>query len=65
MSITAKGRESETAMAHKKKRKNIQSIQHARMIHVYCVSLNPGWEKMRFQLVLNKTFCPTSQPTDD
>ena len=57
----SKRRKSETAMAHKKRR-NIQSIQHARMHHVYCFSLNPSRKKMRFQLALNKTFCSTSQP---
>ena len=32
------------------------------MNHAYCVGLNPAWKKMRFQLVLNKTFCPNPQP---
>ena len=32
------------------------------MNHAYCVGLNPGWKKMRFQLVLNKTFCTNPQP---
>ena len=50
-------------MAHKNKMYgNIQSIQQARMNHAYYVSLNPGWKKMRIQLALNKTFCPTLQP---
>ena len=49
-------------MVHKNMvRRNIQSIQHARMNHAYCVGLNPGWKKMRFQLALNKTFYPTHQ----
>ena len=34
---------------------DIQSIQKARMNHAYCVGLNLGCKKMRFQLVLNKT----------
>ena len=42
--------------------RNIQSIQQARMNHVYYLGLNPGWKKMRFQLALNKTFCPYPQP---
>ena len=42
--------------------RNIQSIQQARMNHAYCVGLNPGWKKMRFQLVLNKTFRTNPQP---
>ena len=42
--------------------KNIQSIQQARVNHAYCVGLNPGWKKVRFQLALNKTFCPNPQP---
>ena len=31
--------------------RNIQLIQYARMCHAYCFGLNPGWKKMRFQLV--------------
>ena len=31
------------------------------MNYAYCVVLNPGWKKMRFQLALNKTFCLTPQ----
>ena len=31
------------------------------MNHAYCLGLNPGWKKMRFQLPLNKTFCPYPQ----
>ena len=42
--------------------RNIQSIQQAKMNHAYCVGLNSGWKKMRFQLALNKTFCPNPQP---
>ena len=44
------------------KRRNIQSIQHAKMCHAYCLGLNPSWKKMQFQLTLNKTFCPAPQP---
>ena len=44
------------------KRRNIQSIQQPRMNHAYCVGLNPGRKKMRFQLVLDKTFCSNTQP---
>ena len=58
----SKGRKSETTMAHKIKCRNIQSIQQARTNHAYCVGLNPVWKKMRFQLVLNKTFCNNPQP---
>ena len=32
------------------------------MNHAYCVGLNPGWKKIRFQPALNKTFCPNPQP---
>ena len=32
------------------------------MNHAYCVGLNPGRKKMRFQPALNKTFCPNPQP---
>ena len=32
------------------------------MNRAYCLNLNPGWKKMRFQLGLNKTFCPYPQP---
>ena len=32
------------------------------MNHAYCVGLNPSWKKMRYQLALNKTFCPNQQP---
>ena len=32
------------------------------MNHAYCVGLNPNWKKMRFQLALNKSFCPNPQP---
>ena len=32
------------------------------MNHAYCVSLNPDWKKMQFQLALNKTFCLNPQP---
>ena len=42
--------------------RNIQSIQQARMNHAYCVGLNPGWKKVRFQLALNKIFCTNPQP---
>ena len=42
--------------------RNIQSIQQAKMNHAYCVGLNSGWKKMRFQLALKKTFCPNPQP---
>ena len=42
--------------------RNIPSMQRARMNHAYCVDLNPGWKKIRFQLVLNKTFWPNPQP---
>ena len=42
--------------------KNIQSIQQARVNHVYCLGLNPGLKKVRFQLASNKTFCPNPQP---
>ena len=31
------------------------------MNNAFCVGLNPGWKKMRFQLALNKTFCLNSQ----
>ena len=31
------------------------------MNHAYCLNLNPGWKKMRFQLALDKTFCPNPQ----
>ena len=31
------------------------------MCHACCFGLNPGWKKIRFQLALNKTFCPTPQ----
>ena len=44
------------------KHRNLQSIQHARMNHTYCISLNLGCKKILFQLALNKTFCPTPQP---
>ena len=44
------------------KSRNIQSIQHARMCHAYYFGSNPSWQKMRFQLVLNNTFCPTPKP---
>ena len=30
--------------------------------HAYCVGLNLGWKKMRFQPALNKTFSPNPQP---
>ena len=43
----------------KLKRRNIHSIQHARICHAYCSDLNPGWKKIRFQLALSKTFWPT------
>ena len=36
-------------------------MQQARVNHAYCVGLNLGWKKMRFQLALNKTFCPNPQ----
>ena len=58
----SKGGKSETIMAHKKKCRYIQSIQQAKVNHAYCIGLNPGWKKMRFQLALNKTFCPNLQP---
>ena len=45
-----KERISETTMPIKTRRRNIQSIQQARMNHAYCVSLNPGWKKMGFQV---------------
>ena len=32
------------------------------MNHAYCVGVNPGWKKMRFQLILNETFSPSPQP---
>ena len=32
------------------------------MCHAYCFGLHSGWKKIPFQLVLNKTFCPTPQP---
>ena len=32
------------------------------MCHTYCLGENPGWKMTRFQLPLNKTFCPT-RPT--
>ena len=48
-------------MVHEIKRRIIQSIQQAGTSHSYCVSLNSGWKRMRFQLALNKTFCPTPQ----
>ena len=38
------------------------------MFHAYCMfdmlmfDLNPCWKKMRLQLALNKTLCPTRQP---
>ena len=32
------------------------------MNHAYCISLNPAWKKMRFQLDLNKTFYTNPQP---
>ena len=33
------------------------------MCHAYCFGLSPCWKNMMcFQLVLNKTFCPTWQP---
>ena len=41
----------------------MQSVQHHRMCHAYCYRLNRGWKKIRFQLVLNKTFCLTTQPS--
>ena len=50
-------------MAHKNKRRNIQSIQHATMCHVYYFGLNPGWEKVWFQLALDNTFWPTHNPS--
>ena len=37
------------------KRRNIQLIQHAKMYHVDCFGLNPGWKKMQYQLALNTT----------
>ena len=43
------------------KRRNIQSIQQARISQAYCIGLNSGWKMMRFQLALNKTFCPSLQ----
>ena len=30
----------------KVKSRNIQSIQHARMCHAYCIGLSPGWKRM-------------------
>ena len=30
-------------------------MQQAKMNHAYCVSINPGWKKMQFQVALNKT----------
>ena len=30
--------------------------------HAFCVDLNPGCKKMRFQLALNETFIPNPQP---
>ena len=38
-------------------------MQQAKMNHAYCVGLNPGWKKIRFQLALNKTFRTTRQTT--
>ena len=32
------------------------------MNHAYYVGLNPSWKKMRYQLALNKAFCPNQQP---
>ena len=32
------------------------------MNRAYCLDLNPGCKKVRFQLGLNKTFCPSPQP---
>ena len=58
----SKGGKSEAQWLIKMKRRNIQSIQQARMNHAYCVSLSSGWKKMWFQLALNKTFCPTPHP---
>ena len=46
----------------KMKCRNIQSIQQAKMNHAYCDGLNPGWEKMRIKLALNKSFCSNPQP---
>ena len=41
--------------------RNSQLIQQAKMNHANCVGLNPSWKKIRFQLALNKTFCPSPQ----
>ena len=49
-------------MAHKNKMYKYPNIQQARVNYAYCVGSNPGWKKMRFQLALNKTFCPNPQP---
>ena len=45
------------------KRRNIQSIQYVRMRQTYYHGLNSTWEKIRFQLALNKTFFPTPKPS--
>ena len=42
--------------------RNIQSTQQDRMDHAYCVGLKRGWNKMPFQLALNKTFSLNLQP---
>ena len=41
--------------------RNIQLKQHVRMCNAYYFSQNPGWKRMRFQLVLHKTFCSNPQ----
>ena len=53
---------SETQWLIKINCRNIQSIQHTKMNHAYCIGLNLGWKKMRIQLALNKTSCPNPQP---
>ena len=44
------------------KLRNIQLIQHVRMCHTYCFGSDPASKRMKFQLSLNRTFCPTPAP---
>ena len=35
-------------------------MRYVRMCHAYCFGWNPCWNKMGFQMALNKTFCTTT-----
>ena len=41
---------------------NVEISGQYNISHAYCFDWNPGWKKMRFQLALNKTSCPTPPP---